>query len=216
MSSVVIPKERLSAYQRWELASLDDCAAPQIPGNEGKVVSLTAEQIRKIQEEAELAGYAAGFEKGQVAGLSEGRRQSEVLVQQLACLANGFRAELVRADETVAREILDLSLDVAKAMLKVGLEVQPDIVIPVVSEAIHYLPALHQPAILYLHPEDASLVKQYIGEQLEESGWKVVDEPLMERGGCRIETATNQIDATIGTRWQRIASSLGRSSRWLA
>jgi hypothetical protein len=34
----------------------------------------------------------------------------------------------------------------------------------------------------------------------------------MERGGCRIETASNQIDAATSDRWQRIAASLGKES----
>jgi flagellar assembly protein FliH len=37
----------------------------------------------------------------------------------------------------------------------------------------------------------------------------------MERGGCRIETASNQIDATIGTRWDRITAALGKDTDWL-
>jgi hypothetical protein len=39
--------------------------------------------------------------------------------------------------------------------------------------------------------------------------------PHMDRGGCRVETASNQIDATTSTRWQRIAASLGKDSDWL-
>ncbi|MGH8429807.1 MAG: FliH/SctL family protein, partial [Solimonas sp.] len=49
-----------------------------------------------------------------------------------------------------------------------------------------------------------------------QSGWCVVEDAQMERGGCRVETATNQIDASVATRWQRIAAALGKESDWLA
>ena len=59
--------------------------------------------------------------------------------------------------------MLDLALDLAKAMLKTALAVRPELVLPIVAEAIHYLPALQQPALLFLHPDDALLVKNAHG-----------------------------------------------------
>jgi len=217
MSSVVIPKEQLSAYQRWELASLDDGSGPGVFGSEAAATTLpTCEQLQKLRDDARMQGYADGFEEGRRAGQAEGRRQSSVLAEQLAHLAEAFGAELARADELVADAVLDLALDLAKAMLKVGLEIRPELVLPVVSQAIHYLPALQPPAILHLHPEDAALVKEHLGDELAKAGWRVAGESTIERGGCRIETASNQIDATVGTRWQRIASALAKTSDWLS
>jgi flagellar assembly protein FliH len=94
--------------------------------------------------------------------------------------------------------------------------VQPERVLPVVSEAIGYLPTLQQPALLFLHPDDAQLVRERMGAELSAAGWRVLDEAAMERGGCRVETASNQIDASASARWLRIAQALGRESEWLA
>ncbi|HEX8787220.1 MAG TPA: FliH/SctL family protein, partial [Telluria sp.] len=38
----------------------------------------------------------------------------------------------------------------------------------------------------------------------------------MARGGCRVDTASNQIDAQIASRWQRLAHALGKDLDWLA
>jgi flagellar assembly protein FliH len=215
MSSVLIPKEKLSAYQRWELAALD-AGNTEGNGGEGSTAPLpTVEQIHKLRENAQIEGHAAGFELGRLAGLAEGKRQSSILAEQLAHLAQAFRSELSRADEVMASELLELALDLAKAMLKVGLEVRAELVIPVVREAIQYLPAVQPPATVSLHPEDALLVKDCLHEELAQAGWCVAEDPTIERGGCRIETATNQIDASIGVRWQRLAGSLGKLSDWL-
>jgi flagellar assembly protein FliH len=216
MSSVVIPKERLSAYQRWELAALDAGNAEGVLGNDSKSAPPTGEQLHRLREDAQIEGYAAGFEQGRLAGLAEGKQRSSVIAEQLAGLAQAFRSELSLADDFLASEVLDLALDLAKAMLKVGLELRPALVIPVVREAIQYLPAVQPPATVSLHPEDALLVKECLHEELAQAGWRVAGDPTIERGGCRIETATNQIDASIGVRWQRLAGSLGKSSDWLS
>ena len=130
-------------------------------------------------------------------------------------LAENFNQALATADEAIAQDALDLALDLAKAMLKNALTVRPELILPIVKEAIHYLPSLKQPATLSLHPADASIVTETIGEELSNSGWRIISDSQIERGGCRIETASNQIDATATTRWHRITESLGRKSDWL-
>lgn len=215
MSSTVIPKERLSAYERWELAALHPGRSPTEIDHEMADTPPTVEQLRKLREKAHSEGYAAGFEQGRLAGLGEGRKQCSILTEQLASLAREFRVELSRADEQLAREVLDLALDVAKAVLKSGLEARPELVIPVVREAIRYLPAIQQPATLHLHPDDASLVKDNLLDELAQADWRILEDPTLERGGCHVETASNKIDASIATRWQRIARAMGTSSEWL-
>jgi flagellar assembly protein FliH len=69
--------------------------------------------------------------------------------------------------------------------------------------------------MLFLHPDDAAHVKECLQDDLAQADWRIVEDPNIQRGGCRVETASNQIDASIGTRWQRIARALGKSSEWL-
>ena len=221
MSSVVIPKEQLSAYQRWEMASFEDKPAkpaqvvealpvpPQLPP------PPTAEEIAAILENARLEGYATGLEEGRKTGLAEAENTLKETLLPLQRIAETFNEALLSADEMIAQDTLDLALDLAKAMLKNALSVQPELILPIVKEAIHYLPSLKQPAILTLHPADASIINEQIGEELTKSGWRVVGDVQIERGGCRVETASNQIDATTTTRWLRIAESLGKKSEWL-
>jgi flagellar assembly protein FliH len=130
-------------------------------------------------------------------------------------IAASFGAAVAAADETIANEVLDLALHLSRAMLRTVLEVRPELVIPVVREAIEYLPMLQQPALLVLNPQDAEIVRSGIGEELDKGGWRVVPDPTVARGGCKVDTATNQIDAQVGARWQRLAHSLGKNLDWL-
>lgn len=212
MSSAVIPKEQMSAFQRWEMASFNERpSAPALP----EAMQPSIEQIAEIRAAARAKGHAEGLAEGRAAGLAQGRAEAGTETQRLQQIVAAFGQEVARADEVIGQQLLELALDLAKAMLKSALAVRPELVLPVITEAINYLPALQQPAVLFLHPDDALLVRNHIGDDLQKSGWRLAEEPHMERGGCRVETASNQIDASAGTRWQRIATALGKDSEWL-
>jgi flagellar assembly protein FliH len=223
--SSVIPKEQMSAWQRWEMASFGDERRKDEPAEDVPVIELpTAEMVEKIMDDARQEGYddgqerglKEGFEHGLQQGLEEGRARVEAEVAQLRAIAQGYADAVTQADETVADDLLNLALDLAKAMLKTSLEIKPALVLPVVREAIDYLPSLQQPALLQLHPEDALLVREQMGEELAGGGWRVVEDEHMERGGCRVETPSNRIDATTSSRWRRIAQGLGKDDTWMA
>lgn len=217
MSSTVIPKEQLSAYQRWELASFgDDRAGPNTQQNAAAAAKKAAEEIAQQREEARQQGYAQGLEEGRAAGLAQGRTEAAREAARMRQLAENFRSEVTVADEAVANDMLDLALDLAKAMLKTALKARPELVLPVVAEAIRYLPSVQQPALLVLNPQDVPIVVEHMKDELDKAGWRIAEDPQIERGGCRVETASNQVDANAPVRWQRIADALGKHSDWLA
>lgn len=211
MSSCVIRKEDQPACQAWELDNFDP-AFREVANMECAAVALpTIEQISAIQEQARLEGYQAGHAEGMAAG----HEQAALAAARLQKLADTFSTEIAQADEVISQQVLDLALDLARALLKSALVLRPERVLPIVREAVRYLPALHPPALLYLNPDDAVLVKERIGDELTKMGWLLTHDAQLEPGGCRVETANNQIDATLPTRWQRLLAALGKQSDWL-
>jgi len=225
----IIPKEQMTPYQRWEMASFDE-PQEEIPPPEEQFVeeippppSLTLEEIEAIREQARQEGYAEGQQQGMQAGRTEGYMaglqlgQTEIneTIQHLRQIAVSFGTEVSQTSETMAPELLNLGLDISKAMIKTALTVKPELILPTISAAIHSLPSLQLPALLYLQPDDAALVREHLGEELSQNGWRLVEDPELERGGCRMETGTNQVDATVQTRWRRIAESLSKQLDWL-
>ena len=212
--SETLPKEQQSAYQRWEMASFNE----ERPGARASQASpaVSEAELEAIRAQAYAEGHALGLAEGHAAGLDIGRVESAQELLHLQQLAQGFGDEISRADEVIAQDMLELGLDLAKAMLKTALEVRPEMVLPVVAEAIRYLPSLQQPALLFLHPADAKLAREFIGEELAKAGWRITEDTHLERGGCRVETPSNQIDGSMQSRWQRIAAALGRNADWLA
>ena len=217
MSNATVPKEQQTAYQRWEMNSFgDNRASTQTAAATAASNKLTIEQTAQLREEARAKGYAEGMAEGRAAGLAQGRADAAREVASLQALAQSLSQEVVRADEIISQDVMNLALDIAKAMLKTSLSVHPELVLPIVGEAIHYLPSLQQPAILFLNPGDVKIVKDHMSDELDKAGWRIAEDSHLQRGGCRIETATNQIDASAETRWKRIAEALGKESDWLA
>jgi len=219
-----------TAYQRWEMASFGDerpstvakraaeheaQAGAQALAQEIAMKLPTAEELEAIREAARAEGYAegqaAGHAEGLAAGMAEGRAAAADELERLRTIADTFGEAVARADETIASEVLDLALHLARSMVRTAFEVRPELVIPVVREAIEYLPVLQQPALLALNPLDAPIVRAGLGDELDKGGWRVVEDPTIGRGGCKIDTASNQIDAQAALRWQRLSQSLGKN-----
>ncbi len=241
-----LPKEQQTAYQRWEMTSFGDdrpsvvearkaqeqerAALQEVFEQEQYAASApplaypTQQELDALREQARAEGYetgrAAGHAEGHAAGhaqsYAEGQAAAQAELLHLQLLAREFGAALAGADQLIANEVLDLSLHLAKIMLKTALPVRPELVLPVVREAIEYLPVLQQPALLMLNPDDAQVVRDGIAEELDKAGWRVIEDPTVERGGCKIDTASNQIDAQTSARWQRLTHALGKDLDWLA
>ena len=212
--SNTLPKEKQSAYQRWEMASFGEERPKQRVATTASIAKLS-EQITAAREQARQEGYAAGLADGRDTGLKEGRAKAAKEVSQFKQVASSFQGEIAQANELIAQDLLDLSLDLAKAMLKSALTIRPELVLPIISDAVRYLPSVQQPAVLFLNPADAMIVRQFMGDELTKTGWRISEDKHIERGGCRVETASNQIDASMTTRWQRVTSALDKNNDWL-
>ena len=198
MASDPTPKEQLTAYQRWELNAFDD--------SRESVKLPTADQIQRIQQQAYQEGFAAG--------MKDGRAESQALAHRLQTMLLALNHSMGQFEEAMAQEIMDLALDIARQMVRSALEAEPALVLAVVREAIESLPQINQNPTLVLHPQDAQLVREMLAQDYQGDAWRIVEDPQMERGGCRVETASSEIDANMEDRWKRIVNSLGSDASW--
>jgi flagellar assembly protein FliH len=207
MSDVLTPKEKLTAYERWELPSFDEVSGIRVSGNPNEIKLPTASELEDIQRQAHEEGFQAGY--------AEGSHKAALETQQLESLVASMALALKEVDQQVAKSLLDLSLELAQQMLRQALKVNPELLLEVVRDAISTLPHFSPGAHIVLNPADAEIVRTRMGEQLAHSGWKIFEDTQITRGGARIETAHSQIDATLETRWKRITENMGQDSSWL-
>ena len=224
MSKNKLPQQ--TAYQRWELASLDVHTTPENIEQNLEIFQLEQEKQAGYDEAYQIGldegraiglteGHAQGHLQGLAQGLTEGQAQITTISKELSIINRQYQNAIHLARENTANQLLELSLDIAQAMLKTALPVRPELLLPIIEHALQNIPSLQLPSTLHLHPLDIELVQTSLGEELQPANWRLLADPNIERGGCRIETATNEIDATLSTRWQRLQQSLGQNTDWL-
>lgn len=220
--SKIISKEDSNAFQRWQLVPLDDghpqeAAMPEPIAQEPpppEVVLPTAEEIDGIRRQARNEGLAAGRQEGYDAGYAEGRTSAAEEAAQLVALMASYEQALHGLEQEMAEEMLRLALDLTKQVLREGLRVRPEAMLPVVREALGELVQTTRHPVLVLHPDDAALVRRHLASDLATLPWKIMEDGQMVRGGCRVESESVEIDATLESRWKRLTEVLGQHDSW--
>ena len=128
-------------------------------------------------------------------------------------LLTSFKQALASADQTISNDLLSLALDLAKQMIREALRIKPELVFAVVRECIRAESAFSQPPQLCLHPEDAALVREYLGQELD--GWHRLCRSAAGAWRLQDQDCNGQTDATLATRWKRIGQALGQNGAWL-
>lgn len=237
-----IPKEQLAAYTHWQIESFDAAPAPLSPVVEAEPEVLnanpaemmpqgyplpTAEELEHIHAEAHDTGYQAGYETGQQegqqagyeagyqAGVDAAHADMAPLGEQMQHLVAELQVALSGMDQGIADTLLSLSLALTQQMVKTALEARPELLIPVIREALSVLPLQQQGLQLYVNPVNLEMVRAYLGEQFAQSGWRIIEDGQIEPGGCLIRAGSSEIDGTIQTRWQRVLASIGIQRDWL-
>lgn len=220
----------LSAWQRWEMDTLNEppaspqrhAAAPvEVPPSPALI---HAAELARLRREARTAGEAEGRSegraKGHVEGLAEGRAEglaaglaaASAHAEQLKALSASLPAALRRAESELADAILTLALDVARQVVHRTLRAEPEWVLPMVQDLLHTEPALQGEPRLLLHPDDVALVRNSLGNELQTAGWQVRADETIARGGCRVQSATGEMDASLETRWKSVTAALHRDA----
>ncbi len=213
---MIVPKEQLSAYERWEMSAFADDSHSVGGARMKKKEDAVSADILKVLDELRQEAYTKGMQEGFAVGMAKAREAAQEEKQRFLNLMKSFSDALERADEHIAEGALSLALDVAKAMLKVKLEVDSSAILPVVMEAVRSLPHVQKPAKILVHHEDAKILREYLATQVESQHWYVQEDASIERGGCVIETGANQIDASNEVRWRRLSEALAQKNDWLS
>ena len=217
MTSRIIPKEELTAYQRWELGGVeghgavskaDPAASSQEEPDEPQAVRLpTAAEVEQIHQEAWQEAYKLGLE--------EGRREGEEYSRRLKMLFEAMEVAKLAQDKALAREVLDLGVAVARQIVSGALQVKPELMLATVREALAQLPHLSGHPKLVAHPSDAALLREWLAQEHGHVNWRVAEDPQMVPGGFRVESAQGELDASMPVRWQEVLLALGAAPAWL-
>lgn len=165
---------------------------------------LTADQLDQLQKQAYDEGFeqgkGEGFEFGHREGLIKSQGQLQEWSDRMDGLLTTLNTPLKSLDAQVERELVELVIALVRQLVRREVKLNPNQIIGVVRDALSILPVASRGIRVVLHPEDADLVKQIYDVTDKELGWKIVEDPVLARGGCRVMTETSQIDATLESR----------------
>lgn len=186
--------------RRWDV--------PAIDGSDGRGF-LTAGRLQELQQQAYDEAFAAGKKAGTKAGEEEVLSRALRFDELLVALARPFDT----LDETVEKQLVELSMTVVRQLFRREIQIDPGHVIGVVREAIQLLPVASREIKIHLHPEDAKLVLESLSSTDGERAWGVVEDPLISRGGCKVASENSHIDAQADTRLQAVINRITGDER---
>ena len=197
--SKIIPKEDLEGIENWSLPEVHMAGR-----SEPATRPLTARQIEELQQQAR----EEGFQQGRREGLEAGKKEIRTRVHELDTLMQTLAKPLEQLDARIEEELVQLALAVAKQLVRREIKTDPGQVLAVVREAMAALPLAARNVRLHLHAEDATLVREMLALSDSERGWKIIEDPVLSRGGCKISSDTSQIDASVERRLHTVIASV--------
>lgn len=200
-----ISKENAQNAQAWEAPMVDNRAMGQ-SGDSGirNPNLLTAEQIEQVQKQAYEEAYAVGYQEG----IQSGKQDIQACLNHFNQLMQALETPFAEMDGQVNEAMISLIMGMVKQLVRRELKSDPRQVMAVVREAIGVLPVANRSIQLHLHPEDAALVQEIYSVSGDEQTWKIMDDPAITRGGCKVVTDTSQVDATLETRIAQLFASV--------
>jgi len=229
-----IPKENLTAYERWELPLLDARGNEVAREEERDVKPLTAADIEEIRQaaredghaEGREAGYQAGFTEGREqghregheAGLAEGREQGaeqglaetrkevDAKLDRLEHLLGELLMPIKRHEDEVETALVNLTTVLARAVVFRELSLDSSHITDVVRRAMASLPSTTENVRIHINPDDYQWVSEVAGKF--EAATSIVEDSSVLRGGCKLETRHSLVDFTVEKRFQKAVQGM--------
>jgi flagellar assembly protein FliH len=217
-----IPGEEIDVVEQWQFGAIDTAAqllAAQVKAREDQEELAQAESER---QDAFKEGFSKGMEQGKLQAQAELQRQMQAFLDKqgkdaankLSELLDTAQHQLQEAEQSMAQGVLELSCELARQVLRRELNVNIDVVMPVLSEAIGLLGAEHKAAVVKLNPQDLVSLGEQIHTDFAGIALSLRADPEVLPGGCLVESAGMVVDGTVQKRWQRAVATLGLASHW--
>ena len=172
--------------------------------NERNLVSRAQEEANELRLQANKEGYDEGFQKG----LDEARSSIEELNKSLI----GFMDATNRIYDEVSNDILDMSIEMAKKIIKKEVETDRSVLLSVINGVLQDLSKEESRVILYVSPLDLAVAKNSVPEILESSQLEakisVMSDENVDQGSVIVKTNNGIVDASFKTQFKILEEAL--------
>jgi flagellar assembly protein FliH len=195
--------------------------APAAAATAEQIAAALAAQRSRLQAEAReqvaaarQQGYQDGYRDGLVALDSFKESFASQTSSQVARVVQALDDDLSQLEQQMASSVARVATELARQVVRSELALRPGLVAQVAREAINAVLTSARHITVLVHPDDHALVAQGCEEALAARGARLLAQPTMARGGCRVESDAGVIDAQIATRWALAVQSLGSGIPW--
>jgi len=203
-------EEVLSAFERWELPSVEGQAVGRVESNalsfsqapshqdtkEAEVKPLTAEDVEAIRQAAYDEGLAQGKEAGYAQGYKNGESEIKAAVTRTAQIGRALFAPIEEQDDALEATLLELVKKICTQVVYRELCLDASGLVAIVKEAVDCLKPASQRIKIHLNPQDAELITnelENLGDVTQQ--WQILSHPTVSPGGCIVDTDKSMIDA---------------------
>ena len=166
------------------------------------IISRAQDEAIQIKETAKQEGFQAGIDKANEA------------IEDLKAKFAEFYAYKDALFDKVSGCIMDISVEIAKKIIKKEMEVDKEATISIIKGALEEVNRTENKITLKVMPQEVEIVKDKLPEIFEDNAFEakimVVPDNSIEEGGVIIETSNGLIDASIKTQLAIIEKALGK------
>lgn len=163
--------------------------------------------VSRAQEESENIKKSA-FDEGYRQGLEKASSDLEVFRNELSKFMNAKKDVF----EFIAPDILEISVNIAKKIIKKELETDPQILINTIVEVLRSVSKNEAKINIRIHPQSVEYIKDTIPNITYQYGIdskiNVISDPSIDEGGCVFQTGNGIVDASIDTQMEIIKKAL--------
>ena len=209
MRSRIIRGEQAGDADAWQSPPVDESAAAELKGAAGVGAHLLSEaQVDHLRSQMQNQAFEQGYSEG----LASGQAEVAERVQRFEALMSKLVYPFEELDAVVEDELVDLAKILATHILRRELKSDPGQIVGAVRDCVEALPAAARNVRLFLHPDDAQLVREYAsGDQ--GGGWTIQEDASVAKGSLRVESDTSHIDGRIESRLNEIVGTALGTSR---
>ena len=163
--------------------------------------------VSRAQEESENIKKSA-FEEGYRLGLEKASADIEKLRSSFSAFFNAKQDVF----EYIAPDIMEISVDIAKKIIKKELESDPQAIINTIVEVLRTISKSEPKISIRVRPQSVQLIKDTLPNITYQYGIdskiSIIADPSIEDGGCIFQTNNGIVDASIDTQIEIIKKAL--------
>ena len=217
-----IPGEEIDAFAQWNFGAVDTASLRLQAESQARQLVESQEREDALQKTSHAQGFAEGFAQGQARATLDGeqkieeyaRTQGQAIADRFSQLMQQAQEQLAQSQQVMAQGVLELACELARQVVRHELSVNPNVLQPVIREALAMLTADSKNAVVRLNPLDVEVLQAAVQTEFSGLNLTFVSDATIKPGGCVVTSAGTVVDGSLDTRWRRAVASLGLTLQW--